>query len=38
MHSAVVFAFDADGRARLSMSDLDDGDAVVADLKQLIDL
>ena len=38
MHSAVVFAFDADGRARLLISDLDDGDAIVADLKQLIDL
>jgi protein SCO1/2 len=38
MHSAVVFAFDANGRARLLISDLDDGDAVVSDLKQLIDL
>lgn len=38
MHSTVVFAFDADGRARLLISDLDEGDAVVADFKQLIDL
>ena len=38
MHSAVVFAFDAKGRARLLMSDVTDIDTVVADLKQLIDL
>ena len=38
MHSAVVFAFDAKGQARLLISDLDDGDAVVSDIKQLIDL
>jgi len=38
MHSAVVFAFDAQGRARLLISNLDDTDAVVSDLKQLIDL
>ncbi len=38
MHSTVIFAFDADGHIRLLISDLDDGDAVVADLKQLIDL
>ena len=38
MHSAVVFSFDAEGRARLLISDLDDGDAVVSDLKQLIEL
>lgn len=38
MHSAVVFAFDANGKARLLISDLDDGDAVVSDIKQLIDL
>jgi len=38
MHTTVVFAFDADGKVRLLLSDLDDGDAVVADLKQLIDL
>ena len=38
MHSAVVFAFDADGRARLLISNLDNSDAIVADLKQLIDL
>ena len=38
MHSVIVFAFDADGRARLLISNLDDGDTVVADFKQLIDL
>jgi protein SCO1/2 len=38
MHSTVIFAFDADGRVRLLISDLDDGDAVVADLKQLRNL
>jgi cytochrome oxidase Cu insertion factor (SCO1/SenC/PrrC family) len=38
MHSAAVFAFDAQGQARLLISDLDDSDAVVSDLKQLIDL
>jgi protein SCO1/2 len=38
MHTTVVFAFDADGKVRLLLSDLDDADAVVADLKQLINL
>jgi len=38
MHSTAVFAFDAKGRARLLISDLNDVDAVVSDLKQLIDL
>ena len=38
MHSPVVFAFDANGRARLLISDLGDNDAIVSDLKQLIDL
>jgi cytochrome oxidase Cu insertion factor (SCO1/SenC/PrrC family) len=38
MHSTVIFAFDADGRIRLLISDLTDGDAVIADLRQLIDL
>jgi len=38
MHSTVVFAFDAQGQAQLLISDLDDSDAVVSDLKQLIDL
>jgi len=37
MHSAAVFAFDAKGRARLLISDVNDSDAVVSDLKQLID-
>jgi protein SCO1/2 len=38
MHSAAVFAFDAKGRARLLISDVTDSDAVVSDIKQLIDL
>ena len=38
MHSAAVFAFDAKGRARLLISDVSDSDAVVSDIKQLIDL
>ena len=38
MHSAAVFAFDSQGRARLLISDLSDNAAVVADLQQLIDL
>jgi len=38
MHTTVVFAFDADGKVRLLLSDLEDGDAVVADLRQLINL
>lgn len=38
MHSPVVFAFDSTGHARLLISDLGDGDAIVSDLKQLIDL
>ena len=37
MHSAAVFAFDAKGRARLLISDVADSDAVVSDVKQLID-
>jgi len=37
MHSAAVFAFDAKGRARLLISDVNDSDAVLTDLKQLID-
>jgi protein SCO1/2 len=37
MHSAAVFAFDAEGHARLLISDLSDNAAVVADLQQLID-
>jgi protein SCO1/2 len=36
MHSAAVFAFDANGRARLLISDVNDSDAVASDLKQLI--
>lgn len=36
MHSAAVFAFDAKGRARLLISDVNDSDAVASDLKQLI--
>ena len=38
MHSAAVFAFDAKGRVRLLISDVTDSDAVVSDIKQLIDL
>jgi protein SCO1/2 len=38
MHSTAVFAFDAKGRARLLISDVNNVDAVVSDLKQLIDL
>jgi protein SCO1/2 len=38
MHSTAVFAFDAQGRALLLISDLNDSEAVVSDLKQLIDL
>jgi len=38
MHSAVVFAFDRKGRARLLISDVYASEAVVSDLKQLIDL
>jgi protein SCO1/2 len=38
MHSTVVFGFDANGRVRILISDLDDGDGIVSDLKQLIDL
>ena len=37
MHSAVVFVFDADGHARLLITDVYDTDKVVSDLKQLID-
>ncbi len=37
MHNAAVFAFDAKGRARLLIADVNDSDAVVSDLKQLID-
>jgi protein SCO1/2 len=38
MHSTVVFGFDANGRVRILISDLDNGDGIVSDLKQLIDL
>ena len=37
MHTTAVFAFDARGRIRLLISDLGDSDAVVADIKHLID-
>ena len=36
MHSAVVFAFYADGHARLLITDVYDTEKVVSDLKQLI--
>lgn len=38
MHSTAVFAFDSEGRARLLITDVDDTDAVVSDIKNLIDL
>ena len=38
MHSSTVFAFDANGHGRLVITDVFDTDAVIADLKQLIDL
>ena len=38
MHSTTIFAFDAKGRGRLLISDVNDSDAVVSDLKQLINL
>lgn len=38
MHSAAIFAFDAKGRAKLLISDVNDSDAVVSDIRQLIDL
>ncbi len=38
MHSAQVFGFDSEGRARVLISDVNDTDAVIADLKNLIDL
>ena len=37
MHTTAVFAFDARGRIRLLISDLADSDAVVSDIKLLID-
>ncbi len=37
MHSTAIFAFDTEGRVRLLISDVTDSDAVVSDLKQLID-
>jgi len=36
MHSSTIFAFDADGHARLLISDVSDSDAVVSDIRQLI--
>lgn len=38
MHSAAIFAFDAKGRARLLISNVNDSDRVVSDIRQLIDL
>jgi len=38
MHSAAVFGFDAKGRARLLISDVADSEAVVSDIKNLINL
>lgn len=38
MHSTAIFAFDAEGHARLLISDVNNTDAVVSDIKQLIEL
>lgn len=38
MHSAAIFAFDAKGRARVLISDVNDIDAVASDFQQLINL
>ena len=37
MHTTAIFVFDAQGRARLLMSDISNRDFVVADLKRLLD-
>jgi len=37
MHSTAIFAFDADGHARLLITDVENIEAVVSDLKQLIE-
>lgn len=37
MHSTAIFAFDADGHARLLITDVENIKAVVSDLKQLIE-
>ena len=37
MHTTAIFVFDAEGHARLLMSDVSNSDFVVADLKQLLD-
>jgi len=38
MHSTAIFAFDAQGKARLLISDIHDTEAVLFDLKQLVNL
>lgn len=38
MHTTVVFAFDAQSKARLLFTDVSDSDAVVSDIRQLINL
>ncbi len=38
MHSATVFGFDSKGQSRLLISDVTDSDALVSDLKNLINL
>jgi protein SCO1/2 len=38
MHNTAIFAFDRKGRARLLISDISDSDAIISDLKQLINL
>jgi protein SCO1/2 len=38
MHNTAIFAFDRKGRARLLISDISDSDAIISDLKKLINL
>ena len=38
MHSAAIFAFDSQGKARLLISDVHDAEAVLSDLKKLVTL
>jgi len=38
MHSAAIFAFDSNGQARLLITDVNDTDALVSDMQNLINL
>ena len=38
MHSAAIFVFDAQGRARVLISDVSDSEAIASDFRQLIEL